>query len=66
MNVKDAQDGVSPINLWVDHKKSENPYLTRYGEAHWVDEMHTSTAFKKVMCVTTVNKHIVDQSANVS
>jgi hypothetical protein len=64
--VKDTQDGVATINLWVDHKKAENPYLTRYDKSHWVDEMHTTTALKKVLCVTTVTKHIVDQSANVS
>jgi hypothetical protein len=65
-NVKDAQEGVAPINLWFDNEKAANPYLSRYSESCWVDEMHTTTAFKKLVCITTVVEHIVRESENVS
>ena len=42
----------NPPSSFKDHRKSKNPYLSRYGEI-WVDKLKSSTAMSKFFSSTT-------------
>ena len=41
----------NPPSPFKDHRKSKNPYLSRYGEI-WVDKLKSSTKMSKLCCIT--------------
>ncbi|CAB9530889.1 hypothetical protein SEMRO_3098_G343680.1 [Seminavis robusta] len=42
----------------VDHRKKDNPYLSRFGEAHWRQEVINSSAMQKVVSVRNLVRHM--------
>ena len=41
----------NPPSSFKGHRKSKNPYLSRYGE-RWVDKLKSYTAMSKFCCIT--------------
>ena len=40
----------NPPSSFKDHRKTKNPYHSRYGE-RWVDKLKSSTAMSKFVCI---------------
>jgi hypothetical protein len=53
--------GNIPTNAVMDHRKSDNPYLSLYGD-DWKIHIEKCTSLKSHVCVTTLIQHIVDAS----
>lgn len=49
----------------IDHRKHENPYLSRYGEEKWEEQIKKCTAMSKFVCVTDMIDHIVSETRRV-
>ena len=51
----------NPPPSFKDHRKSRNPYISRYGE-RWVDELKSSTAMSKFCCIADLIRFIMNEA----
>ena len=49
----------------IDHRKADNPYKSKYGEANWENELKNCSHMKTYCCITDYIQHIHDESAAV-
>jgi len=52
----------SPAPEIIDHRKAENPFLSRYGEDEWEARIDATTPLCNYICVTDMVEHIVSES----
>ena len=50
-----------PPSSFKDHRKAENPYLSRYKE-RWVEKLKSSTAISKFCCITDLIRFIMNEA----
>jgi transposase len=60
-----ASEGSAPSRVTTDHRKDENPYLSRYGCDRWMEEIRKCTAMSSSICVTQMIHHMVDETERV-
>jgi hypothetical protein len=63
-HVQNAVPGDVPDTAFVDHRKANNPYLSRYGDA-WKDEIKSTVLMKKNVCITELVEHIFKETKKV-
>ena len=54
----------APENLNLDHKRHENPYLSKYG-VEWEKEIAKVSMMSSYVCITDMVTHIYGKSAGV-
>lgn len=58
-----ALEGAFPEDRVVNHKHSENPYLSRYGELEWKNKIDGSTSMKGSVSIQKLMTHIMTATA---
>jgi hypothetical protein len=61
-NIKDAILGDAPAKF--DHRKTDNPYKSMYGD-EWNVEILKTAHFNKVKCIAEMVEHIVDKTREI-
>ena len=54
----------NPPPSFKDHRKSKNPYLSRYGEI-WVEKLKSSAAMSKFCCITDLIRFMTNKAENL-
>jgi hypothetical protein len=60
-SAEQASEGSAPLRVTKDHKKDENPYLSRYGCDWWMEEIRKCTAMSSSIFVIQMIHHMVDK-----
>jgi hypothetical protein len=55
-----ANEGSVPSRVRKDHRKDENPYLSRYGRDAWMSTVLKWSALSGYRCVTEMIEHMVE------
>ena len=58
-----AHPGSCPHHV-IDHRKSENPYYSKYGD-NWKEEIRKTVFMKQYACITDLVEHIHNRSKDV-
>ena len=61
-SVRQASD---QVNTTIDHRKADNPYLSKFGEQHWLRHLKESSKMKSVALITDYVDHIWKESERV-
>jgi len=56
-----AEDG-EYTSVFVDHRRAENPYLSRYGDDDWETAIARDLRVHHVICITEIVRHMHDES----
>jgi hypothetical protein len=59
-----ANTGSVPSRVSMDHRKEDNPYLSRYGTT-WKDKIRKCSAMAGCICVTKMLWHMKDETDRV-
>jgi hypothetical protein len=54
-----AKKGSVPSHVYKDHRKEDNPYLSRFGRDSWKDEIGKCSSMSGNICVTKMIHHIM-------
>jgi hypothetical protein len=57
-----ANKGSVPSRVRKDHRKEENPYLSRYRRDAWVSAIHKCSALSGYRCVTEMIEQMVEET----
>ena len=52
-------------NKTVDHRKADNPYLSKFGEENWMNALKNSSKMSNLVLISDYVEHIWQQSAKV-
>ena len=52
-------------NKTVDHRKADNPYLSKFGEDNWMNALKNLSKMSNLVLVTDYVEHIWKKSAKI-